>query len=278
VKGRRKGGHEFMAENTTECARVCIDEVKEFWNRRPCNIHHSCAPIGSREYFDEVEARKFLVEPHILQFTQFDKWRGKKVLEIGCGIGTAAVCFARAGADYTGIELSDEALKLTEKRFEVYGVRGNLFLGNAEDLSSVVPIEQYDLIYSFGVIHHSPHPEKIVADAKKYMGPHSEFRLMIYARNSWKNIMIEAGLDQPEAQSGCPIAFTYTESEARELLRDYDIIDLRQDHIFPYVIENYVKYEYQLQPYFEMMPSEIFRALERALGWHMLIRCKLRGT
>ena len=65
-----------------------ISRVKEYWDQRPCNIRHSPAPIGSRQYFDEVEARKYFVEPHIPAFAQFDRWRGKKVLEIGCGIGT----------------------------------------------------------------------------------------------------------------------------------------------------------------------------------------------
>ena len=59
---------------------ITIERVREFWNRRPCNIRHSQKTVGSREYFDEVEARKYLVEPHIPVFAQFDKWRGKKVL------------------------------------------------------------------------------------------------------------------------------------------------------------------------------------------------------
>jgi len=267
-----------VPEDAAQSASACIEDVKKFWNSRPCNVRHSRAPIGTLEYFDEVEARKFMVEPHILEFSEFEAWRGKNVLEIGCGIGTAAIRFARAGAHYSGIELSDESLNLTAKRFDVYGLKGNLYCGSAEDLSLVVPVEEYDLVYSFGVIHHSPHPERIVSEVKKYMGRQSEFRLMIYAKNSWKNIMIESGLDQPEAQSGCPIAFTYTDSEARDLLRDYEILDLRQDHIFPYVIEKYVKYEYELQPWFKTMPANMFRALEKALGWHMLIRCKLRQS
>ncbi|MDI1334760.1 MAG: class I SAM-dependent methyltransferase [Lacunisphaera sp.] len=254
-----------------------LDTVRDYWNRRPCNLRHGTAPVGTREYFDQVEARKYMVEPHIPAFSEFEQWRGKKVLEIGCGLGTAGVSFARAGADYTAVELSDESLKLARQRFDIYGLKGRFFSGNAEELSSFLPVETYDLVYSFGVIHHAPHPERIVAGVRPYLGPQSEFRLMLYAKNSWKNILIEAGFDQPEAQTGCPIAFTYTQDEVRALLQDYTVIDIRQEHIFPYVIEKYVRYEYELQPWFKAMPREMFRALEQKLGWHMLIRAKRRA-
>src|SRR5690348_1486316 len=74
---------------------VSVEEVREYWNRRPCNIRHSPKPVGSKEYFDEVEARKYFVEPHIPGFAQFARWSGKRVLEIGCGIGTDTINFAR---------------------------------------------------------------------------------------------------------------------------------------------------------------------------------------
>ena len=253
-----------------------LDRVREFWDRRPCNIRHGTAPIGTKEYFEQVESRKYLVEPHIPHFTQFETWKGKKVLEVGCGIGTAAASFARAGADYAGVELSEESLRLARQRFDVLGLAGKFYLGNAENLSEIVPVENYDLVYSFGVIHHSPHPETIVAEVGKYLGPESQFRLMLYAKHSWKSIMIEAGLDQPEAQSGFPIAFTYTKDEVHLLLRDYEIESIEQDHIFPYVIEKYVEYEYEFQPWFKAMSPEMFRALENALGWHLLIQAKLK--
>jgi ubiquinone/menaquinone biosynthesis C-methylase UbiE len=254
---------------------VSLEDVKNYWNNRPCNIRHSLEPVGSKEYFNDVEKRKYMVEPHILGFTEFDRWKGKKVLEIGCGIGTAAASFAKAGAIYSSIELSDESLKLAKQRFEVFNLSGTFYSGNAEELSNIVPVEQYDLIYSFGVIHHSPNPQKIIKEIKKFMGSNSEFRMMLYAKNSWKNIMIDAGLDQPEAQSGCPIAFTYTHQEIREMLSDFKEVKIWQDHIFPYVVEKYVKYEYEIQPWFKAMPESMFKALEQKLGWHTMIAAKL---
>ena len=255
---------------------VTIEEVKKFWNDRPCNIKHSSKELGTMEYFDEVELKKFRAEPHILKFTEFPQWKNKKVLEVGCGLGTVGINFALNGADYTGVELSKESLEIAKKRFEVYNQSGKFYLGNAEELSSFVPIETYDLIYSFGVIHHSPHPEKIVSQIKKYMNENSVLKIMLYAKDSWKNYMIESGLDQPEAQYGCPIAKTYTKQDVVELLEGYEVLSIEQDHIFPYQIEPYKKGEYIKQPWFESMPDKMFRTLEKNLGWHLLITAKLK--
>jgi SAM-dependent methyltransferase len=255
---------------------ITIEEVKKFWNDRPCNIKHSSKEIGTKEYFNEVELKKFRAEPHILKFTEFPQWKNKKVLEVGCGLGTVGINFALNGADYTGVELSKESLEIAKKRFEVYNQSGKFYLGNAEELSSFVHIETYDLIYSFGVIHHSPHPEKIVSEIKKYMNGNSVLKIMLYAKDSWKNYMIDAGLDQPEAQYGCPIANTYTKQDVVELLDGYEVLSIEQDHIFPYQIEPYKKGKYIKQPWFDAMPTGMFEILEKNLGWHLLITAKLK--
>src|ERR1700758_4968297 len=97
-------------------SQITFDEVRNYWDPRPCNIRHSPKPVGTREYFDEVEARKYLVEPHIPGFAEFERWRGKRVLEIGCGIGTDTVNFARHGARVTSVDLSEKSLELARRR------------------------------------------------------------------------------------------------------------------------------------------------------------------
>lgn len=253
-----------------------IETVAEYWNRRPCNIRHSTEEVGSRAYFDQVEQRKYFVEPHIPGFAQFERWRDRRVLEIGCGIGTDATNFARAGAEYTGVELSEVSLALARRRFEVFGLDGSFVHTNAEALDQHVRAASFDLIYSFGVIHHTPNPDAVLRQARRAIRPDGELRMMLYARDSWKDCMIEAGFDQPEAQSGCPIAFSYTQAEVRAMLRaaDFAAVEITQEHIFPYVVEKYVRYEYELQPWFAAMPREMFRALEQRFGWHMLIVAK----
>jgi len=251
---------------------VTIQQVQEFWDARPCNVRHSNKPIGSKEYFDEVEQKKLTAEPHIPAFCEFDRWQGKKVLEIGSGIGTMAINFARAGADYTGIELSKESLALTQQRFDVYGHQGRFYQGNAEQMTDFVPVQEYDLVFTWGVIHHSPNPAEILRQAQSYMRPGTVLKVMVYAANSWKNFMIEAGHDQPEAQYGCPIAYTYTEDQLISMIGSgFRIVSVEQDHIFPFQIEPYKAGQYLKQPWFEHMPPEIFRVLEKRLGWHLMI-------
>ena len=250
-----------------------LKEVQDFWNARPCNLRHSNAPVGTKQYFDEVEERKYFVEPHIPAFADFPNWTGKRVLEIGCGMGTDATNFARNGAIYTGVELSSESLNLAKQRFEVFGLSGRFIEGNAEEIGQLLRGETFDLIYSFGVLHHTPSLENALKGIHTLMHGNSVFKMMVYAENSWKSAMISAGLDQPEAQYGCPIANTYTKYEITEVLHKlgFSVESIQQDHVFPYVVEKYKKYNYVRESWFQNMPQEVFRAIERELGWHLLI-------
>jgi ubiquinone/menaquinone biosynthesis C-methylase UbiE len=267
---------------------VPLSDVQNYWNARPCNIRHSIKPPGTNEYFDEVEQRKYRVEPHIPGFAEFAKWRGKKVLEIGCGIGTDTINFARAGAEVTAVDLSEKSLEIARRRAEVFGLRDRIrFLQvDSEHLSDYLPDEAFDLIYSFGVIHHTPHPERVLAQLPRYFKPDTTVKIMVYNRWSWKVIWIlfrygkgqfwrldELIADNSEAQNGCPVTYVYSRRQGRKLLEAGALraTDARADHIFPYRIPDYVNYRYVKVWYFRWMPKWVFRTLERMAGWHLLL-------
>ncbi len=264
-----------------------IESVQDYWNTRPCNIRHSDKQVGTVEYYNEIQSRKYFVEPHIPAFAGFDKWFGKKVLEIGCGIGTDTMMFARRGAIITAVDYSEESLRLAMNRAKAFEMQDKIrfYYANAEDLSKTVPIEEYDLIYSFGVIHHTPHPDKVISELKKYMGPQTVLKVMVYNRNSWKVLGIKlrhplwpvdnAIAMNSEAQTGCPVTYTYTRRSVRKLLNGLQVTDMFVDHIFPYVVEIYKKYVYKKVWYFRILPKPLFRWLEKRLGWHLCVTAKL---
>ncbi|HEX9366919.1 MAG TPA: class I SAM-dependent methyltransferase [Vicinamibacterales bacterium] len=271
-------------------AGVPIERVRDFWDRAPCNIRHSNKTVGTREYFDEVEQRKYFVEPHIPGFASFQTWAGRRVLEIGCGIGTDTVNFARAGAQVTAVELSEASAALARQRLQVYGLgdRVTVHVGNAEDLPAILPRQTFDLVYSFGVIHHSPRPRRIVEHLRGYMTRQSELRLMVYARVSYKlfSILREEGVRdmaridelvarRSEAQTGCPVTYTYLVEDARKLLDGFAIGEMRKAHIFTWDVEAYRRHEYVKAPEWAGVSDDDLAALERELGWHLLIRARL---
>lgn len=267
--------------------QVPITDVKNYWDKRPCNIRHSQKPVGSKDYFDEVEARKYFVEPHIPDFAEFNRWQGKRVLEIGCGLGTDTINFARAGATVTAVDLSTESIALAKKRAEVFGLSNTItfYNTNSEELSKTVPVESYDLIYSFGVLHHTPHPDRALAEIAKYARAGSELKIMMYYKWSWKVlwIIMQEGFDfknaealiakHSEAQTGCPVTYVYDKRSLSAYVEQqgFTVKDIFVDHIFPYYIPDYVQYRYRREWYWAWMPRPLFRFLERRFGWHLCV-------
>jgi 2-polyprenyl-3-methyl-5-hydroxy-6-metoxy-1,4-benzoquinol methylase len=274
--------------SSTPFQETSISQVREYWNARPCNIRHSPKPVGTREYFDEVEARKYFVEHHIPGFADFECWRGKKVLEIGCGIGTDTINFARHGAQVTAVDLTEKSLEVARQRARVFGLEDRIRFvqANAEQLSDFVPPEQYDLVYSFGVIHHTPRPGRVMEELRKYTGPGSTIKIMVYNRWSWKVLWIlfvygkgqfwkldRLIADYSEAQTGCPVTYSYSRRSGRRFLEEHGFraTDVLVDHIFSYRIPDYVQYRYRKVWYFRWMPQPLFRLLERIWGWHLCL-------
>ena len=276
----------------TTFSKIPVEVVRNYWDQRPCNIRHSPKPVGTKEYFDEVEARKYFVEPHIPYFAEFDRWRDKKVLEIGCGIGTDTISFARHGAQVTAVDLSPQSLGLARTRAQVYGLEKQIrfYSGSAEELSSFLPVEPYDLIYSFGVIHHTPHPERVMAEMRKYAKPGTVLKIMVYYRYSWKVLWILLGYGKgqfwrlqeliaahSEAQTGCPVTYTYTREEGRNLIESsgFRMTDAFVDLIFPYRVLEYVQYRYVRSWPWNWTAPRTVRWFERHFGWHLCLTAEM---
>lgn len=277
---------------TTAFEQVPVQTVQAYWNHRPCNIRHSPKAVGSREYFDDVRQRKYFVEPHIPRFAQFERWAGKRVLEIGCGIGTDTMSFAAAGAHVTAVDLSEKSLELARQRAQVYNLedRVRFYHANAEQLTQTVPVEPYDLVYSFGVLHHTPSPDRAFEQIRRYTRPGSTVKAMFYYRYSWKvlSILLSHGrgrfwdLDRliaqySEAQTGCPVTYSYSVRSGKKLLESHGfrVTEAWVDHIFPYRVEDYKQYRYIKNWYFRALPAPVFRWLERRFGWHLCLTAQV---
>lgn len=248
-----------------------IKKITEYWDKQPCNINHSLSDQGTEQFFRENSEKRYFVEPHIRDFAQFHLYQGKKILEVGCGLGADAEEFVKHGAEYTGIDLSKESILLAKKRFEIQNLPGEFHVYNAENDLTV--FGEFDMVYSFGVLHHYPNINKIIDNIHKVLKPNGEFKFLVYAKNSWKYAMIRKGLDQYESQAGCPYAQTYTKEDVYSLLKDKFQVDrIRQDHCFMYNVEKYKKGIYELEPWFNVMPEEMRAAIKEYLGWHLLVK------
>src|SRR5882762_8973621 len=110
------------------------NRVRAFWQAHPCGTKFSEAKVGTREFFERIEAHRYAKEWHIPEAADFAGARGLRVLEIGCGLGTDGAQFAKAGAHYTGVDLTEAAIELARTRFEVSGLPGEFRVADAERL------------------------------------------------------------------------------------------------------------------------------------------------
>jgi SAM-dependent methyltransferase len=157
-------------------------EAASFWRANQPGFRFSRFAPGTRDFFRDVEEHRYRLEPHIPDFAKFARWRGRDVLDAGCGIATDGVQFARAGARYTGLDFSGEALALARRRFELEGLEGIFVQGSIESLP--FPNGSFDLVYSHGVIHHIPETEAAVAEFGRVLRPGGSALVMVYHRNS----------------------------------------------------------------------------------------------
>jgi SAM-dependent methyltransferase len=159
------------------------EQVRAHWEREPCGTSTASSVPGTPEFFAEVEQERYRLEPYIPGFAQFERWEGRRILEVGVGLGTDFVRFVRAGADAVGVDLTEAAVEAVRRRLSQEGLAAEVLVADAEAL----PFEDasFDLVYSYGVLHHTPDTGRALAEARRVLRPGGEARIMLYSRRSW---------------------------------------------------------------------------------------------
>ena len=216
--------------------------VRAHWEAEACGVRYAAGDDAASFYQSLTEAR-YSLEPMILPFAQFEQFRGKQVLEIGVGAGTDFSQFLQAGAIVTGIDLTQSAVDHTRRRLVAKGYPENeldISRGDAENIDCLD--QTFDLVYAWGVLHHSPNPERALAEAYRVLKRGGLLKIMIYHVRSWTALIMwikyslltgkpwlspkSAIFDQLES----PGTKSYTVREARQLLTQ---VGFRQINVEP---------------------------------------------
>ena len=199
------------------------DRVRDFWQAHPCGTKFANAQPGSRLFYELVEQHRYDKEWHIPYAAGFDQAKNLRVLEVGCGLGTDGAQFAKAGADYTGIDLTEAAVGLARRRFELFNLPGTFRVADAEKLD--FPDNSFDLVYSHGVLHHTPNTAGAIRELHRVLRPGGRALVMLYHRDSYNyrvniSILRRAGAHLLRWDSGFKLVRLVT-GEPEDALREH---------------------------------------------------------
>lgn len=155
---------------------MIIEGVKDFWNTHPCGAQFIHAPFGTKEFYEQYSAFRYKSEFHLNELVPFSKYRGKHVLEIGCGLGADGLRFAQNGALYTGIDLTETAVEATRLHFSAFGLAGEFKVQDAEQMKDLKD-DTFDLVYSHGVLHHTAHIDRALLEITRVLKGGGTFSL-----------------------------------------------------------------------------------------------------
>ncbi|MGA3197677.1 MAG: class I SAM-dependent methyltransferase [Terriglobales bacterium] len=158
-------------------------QVQAFWQSFPCDSWFTNETRGTVDFYRALDQHRYKVHPGLTAAVGFEKTRGLRVLEIGCGCGSEAERFARAGAHYTALDLTNAAVSITQRRFQIANLHGCFVQGDAEDLPFADGA--FDLVYSHGVLHHTPDTARTIREVYRVLADGGRAEIMLYYRNSF---------------------------------------------------------------------------------------------
>lgn len=213
--------------------------VQEFWNRKSCGEVYATGDTLTEQLEAQARAR-YELEPYIFEFARFDEGRGRDVLEIGVGMGADHLEWAKESPrSLTGVDLTPRAIELTRTRLDAYGLTSTLDCGDAEYLP--FPDESFDIVYSWGVLHHSPDTPRAIAEVHRVLRPGGVARVMIYHRWSitgyllWLRYGMLAGRGLSDVYARfleSPGTKAYTVEEAKRMFAAFDHVSARSQLSF----------------------------------------------
>ena len=265
-----------------------LQKVSDHWEAETVGTRYSTS-TETAKFYAEIRAARYELEPFIKPFAQFDEAKDLDVLEIGTGAGSDFSNWVAAGATATGIDLTTAAIEHTQAHLKSRGLDGKaseLRQANAESLP--FPDESFDLVYSWGVLHHTPQTDKALAEVLRVLRPNGRMKIMVYSKNSWSAWMMWAihgllkgkPLKSPRAcvfeNLESPGTKSYSIGEARELVASVGFEEIDISTVLGpgdlLTIEPSKRYRSMLSRLaFATYPRWLVRALGNRFGLYMLI-------
>jgi SAM-dependent methyltransferase len=255
--------------------------AREQWGEDPCGaVYGREQEFGTREFFDAVERHRYMdYAPWMPSVMGFNDFAGARLLEVGCGMGTDLLQFARGGAKVTGVDLTPRSIEISRQHLAVYGERGDFAISDGESLPFAD--ESFDVVYSNGVLHHTPDTTGAVREVHRVVRSGGQARVMLYHRGSaafWGDIILRHGVLHGELLKHSPEDIMskyveFNESGGRPLVKVYSRRQARQ--LFSMFREVKIQVEQLTRPELYLLgrfiPESAFRRLRQRFGWNVII-------
>ena len=245
-------------------------DVRDYWNRHIHDLEITRHPVGSPGFFADLDQYHFEKLHHLPRLIAFDGYRGRKVLEVGCGAGTDLVRFARGGAIVTGVDIAASAIELARRNFEQQGLTADLREADGEQLP--FPDGSFDFVYVHGVVQYTANPEALVAECHRVLKSGGEAVFQAYNRISWLNALSKL-MKVPLEHEDAPVLEKYSAAEFRALLRPFSRIRIVEER-FPVKSRLHGGWKgLVFNTFFVGTFNALPRRLVRRFGWHLLAFC-----
>lgn len=252
-------------------------DIIDFWDENPCGAWHAQKkPVMSREYFEAISNfRHQTIHQDLDDFVRFNAWHNRRVLEVGCGIGSDSVEFMRHGAIYTGLDISSLSIEQAKQRARLFGLVGRFENRDAAADESYIDLGKFDLVYANGVIHHWPNLQGFIQNIWCALNPDGIFAFTVYATDSWDHVMSHYNLAQFEATAGCPYVVTFSRQQIEKFLDGFfEIENLTRKGCFMYNIASYRNKLLKMEPWFECMPAMMRQAIDTHYGKYYYVKAR----